>query len=77
MQIRHHIFCSSTFHTRMARFLLVVVVIAITTSNVYSNEYNMEKVLGDAKKEIMEDLQRLTINGASSRKFARKKFTEL
>ena len=62
----------------MTRFLLLVlVVLAITTHDVYSKEYEMEKVLGDAKKEIMEDLQRLTINGASSRKFARKKFTEL
>ena len=51
--------------------------LAIKTWGVNSKEYDMEKIMGDAKKEIMEDLQRLTINGASSRKFSRKKFTEL
>ena len=51
--------------------------LAIKTWGVNSQEYDMEKIMGDAKKEIMEDLQRLTINGASSRKFSRKKFTEL
>merc|ERR1712223_905589 len=50
--------------------------LAIKTWGVNSQEYDMEKIMGDAKKEIMEDLQRLTINGASSRKFSRKKFTE-
>ena len=61
----------------MKGLILVVVVIATTISVAHSKEYDMEKIMGDAKKEIMEDLQRLTINGASSRKFSRKKFTEL
>ena len=61
----------------MKGLILVAVVFAATISVAHSKEYDMEKIMGNAKREIMEDLQRLTINGASSRKFARKKFTEL
>ena len=62
---------------KMKGVVLIMAVLAIKTWGVNSKEYDMEKIMGDAKKEIMEDLQRLTINGASSRKFSRKKFTEL
>ena len=61
----------------MKGLILVAVALAIKISVAHSKEYDMEKIMGKAKKEIMEDLQRLTINGASSRKFSRKKFTEL
>ena len=61
----------------MKGLILVAVVFATTISVAHSKEYDMDKIMGNAKKEIMEDLQRLTINGASSRKFSRKKFTEL
>ena len=61
----------------MKGLILVAVVIATTLGVTHSKEYDMEKIMGNAKREIMEDLQRLTINGASSRKFSRKKFTEL
>ena len=61
----------------MKGLILVAVVFATTISVALSKEYDMVKIMGNAKKEIMEDLQRLTINGASSRKFSRKKFTEL
>ena len=61
----------------MKGLIFVVVVLATTISVAHSKEYDMDKIMGNAKREIMEDLQRLTINGASSRKFSRKKFTEL
>ena len=61
----------------MKGLTLAAVVFATTIGVAQSKEYDMEKIKGNAKREIMEDLQRLTINGASSRKFSRKKFTEL
>ena len=53
-------------------------VVAITTATfVFAVEYDMDRVMEDAKKEILEELKQSTINGASSRRFARKKITEL
>ena len=54
-----------------------MVLLGTTASGGNSKEYDMEKLMVDAKTGIMEDLRQLTINGASSRKFLRKTFTEL
>ena len=54
-----------------------MLLLATTTSGGNSKEYDIGKIMVDAKKEIIEDLRQLTINGAPSRKFSCKKFTEL
>ena len=61
----------------MRGIILVMVLLGTTASGGNSKEYDMEKLMVDAKTGIMEDLRQLTINGASSRKFSRKTFTEL
>ena len=40
-------------------------------------DYDMSKIMQDARKEIIAELKDKTANGATSRRFARKKFTEL
>ena len=54
-----------------------MVLLATTTSGGNSKEYDFGKIVVDAKEEMIEDLRQLAINGASSRKFSCKKFTEL
>ena len=61
----------------MKRLCLMAVVAITTTTFVFAVEYDMDRVMEDAKKEILEELKQSTINGASSRRFARKKITEL
>ena len=54
----------------------VVIVFAIT-SVALAIKYDMDKIMETARKEVAEQLRQSTINGASSRRFARKKFTAL
>ena len=61
----------------MKDVISVMVLLATTTSGGNSKEYDIGKIMVDAKKEIIEDLRQLAINRASSRKFSCKKFTEL
>lgn len=56
---------------------LLAVVILATTSIVLAIKYDLDRIMDDARKEISEELKQSTINGASSRRFARKKFTAL
>ena len=57
--------------------LSVAVVIITTTSIVLAIEYDLDGIMDAARREINEELKQSTINGASSRRFARKKFTAL
>ena len=61
----------------MKDIISVMVLLATTTSGGNSKEYDIEKIMVDARKEIMEDVQQLTIYGASSIKLSCKTFTEL
>ena len=61
----------------MKDVISVMVLLATTTSGGNSKEYDIEKIMVDARKEIMEDLRQLTINGLSSKNWSCKKFTEL
>ena len=54
-----------------------MVLMAPKTSGGNSKEYDMEEIVVDAEKEIMEDLQQFAMNGASSRKFSCNNFYEL
>ena len=56
---------------------LVAVVILSTTSIVLATKYDMDRIMDDARDAIKEELKQSTINGASSRRFARKKVTAL
>ena len=56
---------------------LLAVVILATTSIVLAIKHDLDRIMDDARKEINEELKQSTINGASSRRFARKKFTAL
>ena len=47
------------------------------TSVAIAIKYDMDKIMETARKEVDEQLRQSTINGASSRRFARKKFTSL
>ena len=53
--------------------LLVLSFISIT----FAMEYDMEKLMEIAKTEMMTELKEKTANGATSRRFSRRKFTEL
>ena len=57
--------------------LSLAVVIITTTSIVLAIEYDLDGIMDAARREINEELKQSTINGASSRRFARKKFTAL
>jgi hypothetical protein len=59
------------------RIPLIAFVVLGSISIAVGVKYDMESLMQDAKNEIMEELKQITVNGASSRRFARKKVTQL
>ena len=60
---------------RIYTFGAILLLFAISIATAI--DFDMEKVMQDARKEMIEELKEKTKDGATSRRFARKKFTEL
>ena len=56
---------------------LVAFVVLGSISIAVGVKYDMDRLMKDAKNEIMEELKQITVNGGSNSRFAKKKVTQL
>ena len=61
----------------MRIYVLGAILLLFAISISFAVDYDMERVMQDARKEMIKELKEKTKDGATSRRFARKKFTEL
>ena len=61
----------------MRLYVLGAILLLFAISIAIAVDFDVEKVMQDARKEMIEELKEKTKDGATSRRFARKKFTEL
>ena len=61
----------------MRIYVLGAILLLFAISIAFAVDYDMERVMQDARKEMIKELKEKTKDGATSRRFARKKFTEL